>query len=319
MIDQYEVIVLQEDVEGSSSPVVHCDEPDLSLRHCTSFSRFIPLHQALPALAVVVMPCRAPALAVTRLRGIDSDLIIIATGVGPDPERRIAVLHAGADACYAAATAQNELAALLHSLHKRLPASPPGAVAPAVGPSWLSVLAPTPPGGGLWRLVDCGQWLACPDGKMLALTTSERVVMARLLAQPGQPLHRDDIASQAWSGDVTDLCPQPRSVDVLISRLRRKAEAQGIYLPLLAVRRWGYMFMGDDTRMKSGASHKRRQYPDGENATPPEPKKQASSPKPKKSAPAESPWSAIDNPTHKPRRAAKTRPSGRESNLHRSG
>jgi two-component system OmpR family response regulator len=308
MIDQYEVIVVQEDVEGCSSPVVRCDEPDLSLRYCTSVSRFIPLHQALPAVAVVVMPCRAPALAVTRLRGIDSDLLIIATGVGPDPERRIAVLHAGADACYAAATAQNELAALLHSLHKRLPATAPGAVAPAVGPSWLSVLSPTPPGKGLWRLVDCGQWLASPDGKMLALTTSERVVMARLLAQPGQPLHRDDIASQAWSGDVTDLCPQPRSVDVLISRLRRKAEAQGIYLPLLAVRRWGYMFMGDDTRVKSGASHKRRRPLDDEGAAAPEAEKRTGH-TPKESALAESAWSAISgNRPRKPRRAAEPGP-----------
>lgn len=185
-------------------------------------------------------------MAVKRLKGIDPSMLIVAICVGNCVDSRLAVWRAGADACFGGDVPDVELATLLRSLHKRLPQGDLP-IKPATGPSWLSVLSPAPQTSA-WRLVDCGQWLASPSGQLLPLTTSERIVLARLLAQPGVPLHRDDIAAQAWSGEPNHLSPKPRSIDVLISRLRRKADAHGIYLPLLAVRRWGYMFMGEDSR-----------------------------------------------------------------------
>ncbi|MDQ2148460.1 winged helix-turn-helix domain-containing protein [Alcaligenaceae bacterium C4P045] len=96
-----------------------------------------------------------------------------------------------------------------------------------------------------WRLMDGGCTLVSPVDERLRLTASERVLMQQLIGRVGRPLHRDDLAEAGWPSHAGMGANKPRSVDVLISRLRRKAERQGMALPLMAVRRWGYMFLGD--------------------------------------------------------------------------
>jgi two-component system OmpR family response regulator len=253
MNNLHEVVVVQEVDVSDIGIVTLSDSPSISVRHCNNVAKFAQLHAALPAMAVVVIGGDNPAVVVNRLKSVDPAMLIVAIEVGNSLDRRLAVLRAGADACYAHPVCDHELVALLDSLEKRLPQSGANSSA-TVGPSWVSILSSAVPGAGTWRLVKCGQSLASPDGQLLALTTSERIVVARLLAQPGQPLHRDDIAAQAWTGDIFPVPPKPRSVDVLISRLRRKAEAQGMYLPVLAVRRWGYMFMGHEPNAKKRQS-----------------------------------------------------------------
>src|SRR5579862_8484110 len=69
------------------------------------------------------------------------------------------------------------------------------------------------PGGPRWGLA--------ADGKVIALTRAEFRLLGEFAQQPGAVLSRDQLR-QAVAG--RDAEPDDRSVDVLISRLRRKIE-----------------------------------------------------------------------------------------------
>ncbi|WP_157793075.1 helix-turn-helix domain-containing protein [Bordetella genomosp. 8] len=120
-------------------------------------------------------------------------------------------------------------------------------VAPAArtalpGPSMAA--EPMAPG---WRLREGGWTLVSPQGQRLALTTLERLFMLALFSAPNHSLARNELGSlAAGRGDAGDKsATSPRGVDVMVSRLRRKAQATGMPLPLRSVRRWGYMFTED--------------------------------------------------------------------------
>ncbi|CAM3714711.1 OmpR/PhoB-type domain-containing protein [Bordetella sputigena] len=98
-----------------------------------------------------------------------------------------------------------------------------------------------------WRLREGGWTLLSPQGQRLALTTLERLFMLALFNAPNHSLARNELgtlaAGRADAGDKS--ATSPRGVDVMVSRLRRKAQAMGMPLPLRSVRRWGYMFTED--------------------------------------------------------------------------
>jgi DNA-binding response OmpR family regulator len=98
-----------------------------------------------------------------------------------------------------------------------------------------------------WRLREGGWTLMSPTGQRLALTTLERKFMLALFEAPNRSLARNELgALAAPRGDDGDKsATSPRGVDVMVSRLRRKAQAIGMPLPLRSVRRWGYMFTED--------------------------------------------------------------------------
>lgn len=98
-----------------------------------------------------------------------------------------------------------------------------------------------------WRLREGGWTLLSPQGQRLALTTLERLFMLALFSAPNHSLARNELGTlAAGRGDTSDKsATSPRGVDVMVSRLRRKAQAMGMPLPLRSVRRWGYMFTED--------------------------------------------------------------------------
>ncbi|OZI20674.1 hypothetical protein CAL26_24660 [Bordetella genomosp. 9] len=126
-------------------------------------------------------------------------------------------------------------------------------------PSSLSIVQPPPPciprtarlGSG-WRLDANCRVLVCPHDRTLFVTAAENSFLMRIAACEGQLLRRQrGLASPtsptpaAPSAEGEDHGTQPmdiRSMDVLVSRLRRKARRAGIELPLLAVRGCGYLF-----------------------------------------------------------------------------
>ncbi|WP_066639509.1 helix-turn-helix domain-containing protein [Bordetella sp. H567] len=95
-----------------------------------------------------------------------------------------------------------------------------------------------------WRLREGGWTLLSPQGQRLGLTTLERLFMLALFNAPNHSLARSELgALAAGRGESADkVATSPRGVDVMVSRLRRKAHAMGMPLPLRSVRRWGYMF-----------------------------------------------------------------------------
>jgi two-component system, OmpR family, response regulator PhoP len=88
-------------------------------------------------------------------------------------------------------------------------------------------------------LDDDGWTLAAPDGRRIALTTQERQFIGVLIAEGGRPVKRDALVL-ALGGDPYDY--DLHRLDTLVSRLRKKADALGLDLPLRAVRGVGYLF-----------------------------------------------------------------------------
>jgi len=190
-------------------------------------------------LVVLEAPLTDVHNAAVRLRAIDRSLGIVAIAPFTDSESRIRTLLCGADACLPPDVTGLELAAVLQALVRR-----------AVGLDGMEPSAGTEaieePAQEGWRLANKGWTLISPKGRTLGLTTGERDFLSRLVKSPDRKISRDaflaDGADEADSG-IT----RRRFVDVMISRLRRKAAANQMTLPIRAVHGWGYMFAADIT------------------------------------------------------------------------
>ncbi|MGE8686970.1 MAG: transcriptional regulator [Achromobacter sp.] len=154
---------------------------------------------------------------------------------GAAPDARIAALDAGADLCVDAGTEVPEWDALLRNLCRR-----------RFG------------GGSPWRLDPQAGALAGPAGALLPLTAAECAFFVRLLNAPGHRLRREALACQ----DGRDSRKGARRVDVLVSRLRGKAQRLNVEFPVLAVRGWGYMLLPDVARPQRRGATARPGCPD---------------------------------------------------------
>lgn len=123
-----------------------------------------------------------------------------------------------------------ELGAALSNLGRRLRAAQRvDPVGPALGASESNA----------WRLTDDGWTLVAPTAQRLALTAQERQFVGVLMAGSGKPISREVIVS-ALGGDPYDY--DFHRLDTLVSRLRKKVQAQGLDFPLRSVRGVGYLF-----------------------------------------------------------------------------
>jgi len=145
---------------------------------------------------------------------------------GSSPELQQILLQLDADL--------RKLTVTVQQLARSVAQQQPAAVADPAG---------EPAGAPRWVLRDHGWTLISPEGKSLTLTTAEREFMTSLLAAPDHRLARTDLYA-AHTGDER-VAQESRGLDVMVSRLRRKAQLAGMRLPLRSVRRWGYMFTAD--------------------------------------------------------------------------
>ena len=83
-----------------------------------------------------------------------------------------------------------------------------------------------------------------PSGVRIPLTTAEREFINRLFATPAKRIGRADLMSASEEG-APDTASASRYIDVMVSRLRRKAQQAGVDLPVRSIHRWGYMFTGE--------------------------------------------------------------------------
>lgn len=168
-----------------------------------------------------------------HLRSASNVGIVFATARG-DLGDRVRGLRGGADAYFVKPVHVEELAASLEGIHRRIKASESGA-----GRALHHQQPTAPRGTGRWILKE-GDWiLHAPDGRSLRLTMSERAIVASLFKQRNKPVDRTQLAT-ALGGDPEHFDLQ--RVDAVVSRLRRKATAAGMSLPLHAVRGTGYQF-----------------------------------------------------------------------------
>ena len=91
-----------------------------------------------------------------------------------------------------------------------------------------------------WRLDPARRELRDPDGVLVELTAGEFGLLAALVERPRRVLSRDRLLDLTRGRDAQ---PFDRSIDVQVSRLRRKIEADPKNPELIkTVRSGGYIF-----------------------------------------------------------------------------
>ncbi|MBO6950129.1 MAG: response regulator transcription factor [Rhodospirillales bacterium] len=91
-----------------------------------------------------------------------------------------------------------------------------------------------------WFLNLDSRELKDPDGKKVELTSGEFSLLNEFIEKAGRVLSRDHLLSAIYSRDWE---PFDRSIDVLVTRLRRKVEADSRHPEIIkTVRGTGYMF-----------------------------------------------------------------------------
>lgn len=183
----------------------------------------------------VGLPGESGLDAVKRLREETGAGIIMVTARG-GLEERIVGLDRGADSYLCKPVSMRELEAVVLSLWRRIGHN--DAVKNHVG-------APAAHEAEAW-IFDTQAWvLISPDGERARLSAAEYRALLLLTEAPGEPVSRDHLfvaLKKPQSG------PDDRSLDVLVSRLRRKFSMSAFKLPIQSVRGIGYVFPGPVSR-----------------------------------------------------------------------
>lgn len=173
-----------------------------------------------------------------RLRR-ESDVPIIFVSARGSEEDRVLGLELGADDYLAKPFSTRELAARVSAVLRR-------------GGGLTSASEPTPEARGQdsirfdgWEVSMARRELRSPNGAIVDLTGAEFDLLSTFLGYPQRVLGRERLMelSRSRIGDSSD-----RSIDVLVSRLRRKLQAEGSESPIVTVRGVGYMFKAEVVR-----------------------------------------------------------------------
>lgn len=161
----------------------------------------------------------------TRLRELGSIGIIMLTARSHMDDRLLG-LQSGADVYLVKPVDFVELEAVVLSLARRV-----------VGSDAISAPPPNHAPSGLSRLSADGWSFIDSNGRSMLLTVQESMFLKALFAHPRETVVREDlmlaIGADPYESDFHRL-------DALISRLRKKASDQGVFLPLRTVRGSGY-------------------------------------------------------------------------------
>ncbi|OZI16645.1 response regulator transcription factor [Bordetella genomosp. 7] len=169
---------------------------------------------------------------VSRLRASPA-LGIVVTGCTAGVEGRLRCLQSGADICLQHPADSRELTCVLLALARRLPGS---SIEPAPFSDLDTKFA------GRWEMRDQNWTLVSPTGVSISLSANERLVVQALLEVAGHAVGRAELNQKLESDAHVGRTGGARSIDVIISRLRRKAELAGATLPIRTVYGSGYLF-----------------------------------------------------------------------------
>ncbi len=235
---------------GHSEPVVALVEDDIELREelvfgltrlgfkvwsaasAAEFYRGLASRACHVVVVDVGLPGEDGFSVSSRLRAISSIGIILLTGRG-HVEDRVRGLQGGADAYLVKPVDLRELAAVISGVVRRLWQTP----AKLPEPSQVNLAAD-------WTLEAAERVLVAPgEAWRLRLTNSEYIFVEHMLR------HFKQVVSRAEAADAIDPARPVdfdlHRIDMLVSRLRRKAEDAQVDLPLRAVRGRGYVFGRD--------------------------------------------------------------------------
>jgi two-component system OmpR family response regulator len=172
-----------------------------------------------------------------NLRARSAIPIIMLTAMGEETDR-IVGLEMGADDYLAKPFNPRELLARIKAVLRRAEQAPAGG--PVEGGAVLEFAG--------WALDLDRRELQRPDGVMVPLSSGEFELLATFATHPGRVLSRDQLLDLARGREAQ---PFDRSIDVQVSRLRRKIEADPQEPALIkTVRNGGYTFTPSVRRRK---------------------------------------------------------------------
>lgn len=173
------------------------------------------------AVAVIdlALPGKDGMLLSRHLRQVSKSIGIVMLGYRNNASDRLLAQKEGADNYLGKPVDMEELEAVLNMLVRRA--------------------EPAPPVGSNWLLNDVCMTLTSPVGTKIGLTLSEVELLRALALRTDHFANRDALIKSM--GKIPD-CYDPRALEVMLSRLRRKL---GDHSPLKAVRARGYVFAAD--------------------------------------------------------------------------
>ena len=174
-------------------------------------------------------------MAVAGLRAMDTTAGIVAISTFDSPENRILGLHCGADVCFQPDVATAEITAALQALVRRTPPSGRRHAEAETRAQPASAGA----AAGRWQFQDAAWTLVSPRGGM-PMTQAEREFLLKLTSAMDKRLPRSRLRARPQAGRDS-----VRRTDVVVSRLRRKAQDMHLDLPIRTVWGWGYAFTGE--------------------------------------------------------------------------
>lgn len=163
---------------------------------------------------------------IARLRLTSKAGVIMLTARRTDEDRLLG-LSLGVDCYMVKPVNMRELEFVIRNLYRRISEGP----------------LPRPePGEERWGY-DRALWiLTAPNGNQVKLTMAEARIVDCLLSQEGEAVQREALLQAMGRPNIETYV---RNIDVSISRLRRKIEAQcGARLPVCSARGMGYAFNG---------------------------------------------------------------------------
>lgn len=175
-----------------------------------------------------------------RLRR-ESDIPIIFASARSSEEDRVLGLELGADDYIVKPFSTRELAARVSAVLRRggngLDGSGEGGLGEGRAPDTIHFDG--------WTVSLARRELRTASGAIVDLTGAEFDLLMTFLGYPQRVLGRERLMelSRSRIGDSSD-----RSIDVLVSRLRRKLQVEGSEAPIVTVRGVGYMFRADVKR-----------------------------------------------------------------------
>lgn len=173
----------------------------------------------------IMMPGEDGLSVCRRLRAAGDVAVLMVTAKGDDIDRVIG-LEVGADDYLAKPYNPRELTARIKAILRRtrevhrVQAAPRGEILGFSG----------------WRIDTASRELVAPDGRAVVLTGGEHDLLLSFLRHPQRVLGRDHLLDWTRGRNVE---PFDRSIDVLISRLRRKMGEENL---IKTVRGGGYLF-----------------------------------------------------------------------------
>lgn len=147
--------------------------------------------------------------------------MIVVTAQG-DPEVHQQALQQGADLTLVKPISFSHLVSSIEALWFKTDAEP----------------APSDNARMAWQLNDINQSLITPDQQSLKLSTQEYALIQTLSANPGAVLSRESVAEIMFPHEQAD----GHRIDVILSRLRKKARAQQLKLPVHTIFGQGLVF-----------------------------------------------------------------------------